>query len=65
MNKPARGEYRSRPTALSNTPPGVINNISGLSGFDASKLDAPPTCPARMFFSRNSRSGDISWVAAE
>jgi hypothetical protein len=65
MNRPARGEYRSRPAALPNTPPGVINNISGLSGFDGAKFEAAPACRARMFFSRNSRSGEISRVAAE
>jgi hypothetical protein len=31
MNMPARGAHRSRPAALPNTPPRVINNISGLS----------------------------------
>jgi len=33
---PARGAHRSRPAALPNTSPGVINNISGLSGFEGS-----------------------------
>jgi hypothetical protein len=65
MNMLARGAHRSHPAALPNTPPKVINHISGLSGFDASKFEPPPTCLIRMFFSRNSRSGDISCVAAE
>jgi hypothetical protein len=35
---PAWGEHRSRSTALPNTPPGVITNISGLSGLDVPKI---------------------------
>jgi len=33
---PAPGAHRSRAAAPTNTPPGVINNISGLSGLDGS-----------------------------
>jgi hypothetical protein len=65
MNMPARRAHRSRPAALPNTPPGVINNISGLSSLDASNFEAPSRYRARMLCSRNSRSGDISCVAAE
>ena len=36
MNMLARGAHRSRPAALPNTPPKVINHISGLSGLDGS-----------------------------
>jgi hypothetical protein len=36
MNLPTRGAHRGRPAALPNTPPGVIDNIFGLSGFEGS-----------------------------
>ena len=37
MNLPARGEHRSRPAVLPDTPPGFANKISELSRLDGPK----------------------------